>query len=87
LKKEEKMKKHRVTFLVLALAFLMSSCVTSFYHPIAVTKNPIGTKVGQANWREGAILKAAQNGGITRIATVDLIVDSTGNRTYVVSGE
>ena len=81
------MKKILLLLLLATLAFSMTGCVTSFYYPIAVTQNPVGTKVGQCNYLEGAILKAAQNGGITRIATVDLIVTSTGERIYVVSGE
>ena len=81
------MKKLLLLCLTLVLLFSMSSCVTHFYVPVAVTSNPIGTKVGQCNYREGGILKAAQNGGITRICTVDLHWVSTGERIYVVSGE
>ena len=81
------MKKILFLFMMAVLVFSMTSCVTSFYIPVAVTENPIGTKVGQSHFHEGAILKAAQNGGITKIATVDMIITSTGERIYVVSGE
>ncbi|MDR2371442.1 MAG: TRL-like family protein [Treponema sp.] len=76
-------------FLVLAAAGLLASCVTStpdFYSPIAVTNNPIGTKVGEAKTSEGGILQAAQNGGITKIATVDVRYSKDGT-TVIVSGE
>lgn len=75
--------------------FAMASCMTppdrNFYEPFGVTNNPIGTKVGEALDTEGGILQAAKNGGITKIATVDIRhrVDGRGvyTRTIVVSGE
>ena len=81
------MKKAMFLFMMAICVFCMTGCVSSMYIPLAVTENPIGTKVGQCHYLEGAILKAAQNGGITRIATVDMYVTSMGDKYYVVSGE
>ncbi len=65
---------------VLVIIILLSSC--TFNRPVAATSNPLGAKVGtytqtgflgfppRAN-NDAAIAKAARNGGITRISTVD----------------
>jgi hypothetical protein len=61
------------------VALFLSGCFTT---PIAATGNPIGSKIGSAScvyilsflplgeWNNG-VYKAAKNGGISRIATVD----------------
>ncbi len=65
---------------VLVIIVLLSSCTIN--RPVCATSNPMGTKVGtytqtgilgfppMAN-KEAAVAKAAQNGGITKISTVD----------------
>jgi hypothetical protein len=58
--------------LVLVGAFALASCTSVSYSAFAVTNNPIGSKVGETSPLVGGILQAAQNGGITRIATVEL---------------
>lgn len=66
--------------LILASLFSVSACVS--IRPYAATENLIGKKVGTAETvlflgisgddNNVGILKAAKNGGITRIATVDI---------------
>ncbi|MDR3248921.1 MAG: TRL-like family protein [Treponema sp.] len=74
-------------FMASTVLFLsLAGCATEFYSPFAVTNNPIGSKVGQASYLEGGILKAAQEAGITRIATVDIKETALG-RVFIVSGE
>jgi hypothetical protein len=85
-RKEKEMKKF-LLFAASAVLFLsLAGCATQFYSPFAVTNNPIGSKVGEASYLEGGILQAAKNGGITRIATVD-IKETTLGVTFIVSGE
>jgi hypothetical protein len=73
------------------LTLLLTGCgtmpVLSYYEPFKVTNNPIGSKVGEVEDSDGGILQAAQNGGITRIATVDIRHRSDGTVTIIVSGE
>ena len=60
------------------------------YEPQAVTSNPVGKKVGTAPCSATGIQEAAKNGGITKIATVDIkeVYDGVKTtRVYVVSGE
>ncbi|TAF67539.1 MAG: hypothetical protein EAZ55_04290 [Cytophagales bacterium] len=64
----------------IALISLLSSC--SLTLPINATSNPVGSKVGRATAQgyftvlffnqDASIQKAAKNGGITTISTVDL---------------
>jgi len=85
----------KIMFVLGVLALIvMASCAVAppvnFYEPFGVTNNPIGSKVGEALDSEGGILQAAQNGGITRIATVDIKHRTEGfvkTVTFVVSGE
>ena len=59
---------------------MMSSC--SLTLPVSATSNPVGTKVGTAKATgylgvlffnaDASIQRAAKNGGITRISTVDI---------------
>ncbi|MEZ4721826.1 MAG: TRL-like family protein [Flavobacteriales bacterium] len=59
-------------------AFVLNSC--SITQPVAATSNPIGTKVGRSGGTcilgvclnvDASALTAAQNGGITKISTID----------------
>jgi hypothetical protein len=75
------MKKKTVALLVLGIMvlLLLSSCFTT---PVAATSNPVGKKIGSASclyllnflplgdWDTG-VYKAAKNGGISKISTVD----------------
>ena len=90
-------------FILLSIIFtLILSACASITTPICATSNPVGTKIGEASstWILGmcfdggdmSILKAARNGGITKISTVDqryfsvlgvLVV----NITTIVTGE
>lgn len=77
----------------------MSSC--SFTWPVTATSNPVGAKMGTSSGftlfrvlafgQDASILKAAKNGGITRISTVDMkSFDALGifqQYTTIVSGE
>ncbi|TAG05085.1 MAG: hypothetical protein EAZ44_03965 [Cytophagia bacterium] len=69
-------------FIVLSLVSVMflSSCAVTL--PVAATSNPIGSKVGSAKTTrilgifffdggDAGIQKAAKNGGITKVSTVD----------------
>ena len=64
---------------ILVLVAFLAGCFTT---PVAVTTNPLGAKTGSASclyvlsvlplgdW-DTSIYKAAKNGGITKISTVD----------------
>jgi ABC-type glycerol-3-phosphate transport system substrate-binding protein len=83
--KEETMKKIIFALLSLAVLFAVAACSTTVTAPVEATNNPIGSKVGEQSetvhygwlprfnesW-DASAYKAAQNGGITRIATVDV---------------
>ncbi|MDR3019366.1 MAG: TRL-like family protein [Treponema sp.] len=74
--------------ILMALAFV--GCTTVEYYPVAVTNNKIGSKVGEVDVEKGGAYAAAQNGGITKIATVELKVTTTlfsVTKVYVVTGE
>jgi hypothetical protein len=90
----------KVTFVaaIAAASLLMSSC--SIVTPLAATSNPIGKKIGTAKAKiilglyfgaDHSILKACQNGGITKISTVDVkyknILGIIMIRETIVSGE
>lgn len=93
------MKKLAVVMLALATLFLVG-CTT--VAPVTATSNELGSKVGEASGTylfgvlplgftmDMGIQKAAQNGGITKISTVDLKVKSglfTTKISTVVTGE
>ncbi len=72
--------KHKLAFLTMALSLLLSACTLN--RPVCATSNPLGSKVGVYKQKsilffspisntDAAIQKAAENGGITRISTVD----------------
>jgi hypothetical protein len=73
-------------FLMASVVLSLAGCATEFYSPLAVTNNPIGSKVGQSSYLEGGVLQAAKSVGITRIATVDVKETALG-LIYIVSGE
>jgi len=66
--------------LVLSVASMLAGCAMTF--PGGATSNPIGPKVGVATGhiylgvlyfdQDASILKAAKNGGITKISTFDV---------------
>jgi hypothetical protein len=82
--------KKSLFLLALTVSLALVGCAsTTFYQPGAVTDNPIGDKVGEAPATDG-IVAAAQNGGITKIATVDYRTTSSFfgvKQTVIVSGE
>ncbi|MFO8002104.1 MAG: TRL-like family protein [Marinilabilia sp.] len=67
-------------FAVIFMAALLSSCTLTL--PVTATSNPVGEKVGTAKATgffgilffdaDASIQKAAENGGITKISTVDI---------------
>ena len=67
-------------FLILAAALLLTSCAITL--PVNATSNEVGSKVGMSKatgylnvlWfdQDASIQKAAKQGGITKISTVDL---------------
>jgi hypothetical protein len=88
------MKKKIIKFfgIVTAVPLLMSSCIIATSHQ--VTGNPVGTKEGFSKAKYGmgddndaGISAAAKNGGITKIATVDIKVYSDGSVKTIVTGE
>ena len=74
--------KKTLVVLALVFAFVLVGCTT--VNPFAVTSNELGSKVGEASVKflfgylplsfnmDLGIQKAAQNGGITKISTVDV---------------
>lgn len=95
------MKKGFLALAVLALALFVASCSTT--QPVAGATGTVGSKTGEASQKfvffmplkgEGGIMRAAKNGGITRVGTVDIRVDWPASPvipymivTTVVSGE
>lgn len=85
--------------LVIASSALLSSCALTL--PVTATSNPVGSKVGTATAtgylgflffsQDASIQKAAKNGNITKISTVDIKQTSILNLivTYetIVTGE
>ena len=67
-------------FLIFAAALLLTSCAITL--PVNATSNEVGSKVGMSTatgylnvlWfdQDASIQKAAKQGGITKISTVDL---------------
>jgi len=72
--------KLKVLFSSILLGIILSSC--SITMPISATSNTVGTKKGESEGTcffgvmcfnvDASIQKAAKNGGITKISTVDL---------------
>lgn len=75
--------KIKVLLTAVLMGFLLSSCGISY--PVLVTENPVGEKVGTASYTvilgfirpmdaDVGIAAAAENGGISEVATVDFKV-------------
>lgn len=74
------MKKFIKPFLAVFAALSLASC--SITLPVNATSNEVGSKVGRASGTcylgvlcfdaDASIMSAAQNGGITKISTVDI---------------
>ncbi|MDR1277126.1 MAG: TRL-like family protein [Treponema sp.] len=94
------MKKIVPVFLTALVVMAIAGCTTTV--PVDLTNNPVGTKVGEASGTlnfggalggnaDYSLQTAAKNGGITRIATVDLRVKSilgfSVTYTTIVTGE
>ena len=93
------MRKFKMFAAVISLAALMTSC--SLTMPVTATSNPVGKKVGQSTGTvylqvfafdaDASIRTAAKNGGITRIATVDIkqtnLLGIITTYTTIVTGE
>lgn len=73
----------KILIMVFAVAAIaLQSCTVS--HPVLVTDNPVGSKEGEASYKvilgfppmnaDASIRTAAKNGGIDRVATVDVVV-------------
>ena len=80
------MKVKNITKALLTGLFIMSITACSVSGPLFVTDNPDGGKVGKSSYRvlfgfaldggDASIKKAAENGGITKISTVDQKIES-----------
>lgn len=89
----------KALFITILTAVLLCSCVT-VKGPIGVTSNPIGSKKGEASrtivlglafgHTDLSLKTAAKNGNITKISTVDYVVEKkffTKKVSTVVTGE
>jgi hypothetical protein len=75
-----------ITKTVLAGLFIFSMTACSVSGPLFVTDNPDGGKIGKSSYRvlfgfaldggDASIKSAAENGGITKISTVDQKMES-----------
>ncbi len=92
------MKKLILTAVCSAMALALVSCSTTT--PFAATSNPVGNKMGKSQItyilgfpvaNDAGIYKAAKNGGISKISTVDIKTTTIGGFYYnidtIVSGE
>ncbi len=92
------MKKIILTIVCSAMALALISCSTTV--PFAATSNPVGSKMGQSQIayilifpisNDAGIYKAAKNGGISKISTVDIkytnILNFYRSMDTIVSGE
>lgn len=91
--------KKTLVVLALVFAFVLVGCTT--VAPLTATSNPLGSKVGEATGTylfgiplsfniDLGVQKAAQNGGISKISTVDVKVKNLvvlTKITTVVTGE
>jgi drug/metabolite transporter (DMT)-like permease len=75
--------KKLLIFMVLAV-FLLSSCA-SITAPVSISSHDIGSKTGVSTGKiylglfgtaDAGIVKAAENGGITKISTVDFTYEN-----------
>jgi hypothetical protein len=92
------MKKFTLFCAVVIAAMALQSCSVSM--PVLVTDNPVGSKVGEASYKvifgfppmnaDAGIATDAKNGGISKVATVDIKVRGglfTQTVSTVVTGE
>jgi hypothetical protein len=92
------MRKIILTIVSVALALALTSCSTTT--PFTATSNPVGSKMGKSEITyilifpinsDAGIYKAAKNGGISKISTIDIKYTSFGwiyqNWDTVVTGE
>ena len=92
------MKKLGLLAVVFIAALVLQSC--SVAAPVLVTDNAVGSKVGEAKYKvilgfppmkaDAGIATAAKNGGITKVATVDIKVKGglfTQTVSTIVTGE
>lgn len=83
------LKRLKIFSLLIVAVSVMSGCALTM--PVNATSNPVGKKVGVAEAtgylgvlffnQDASIKKAAENGGITRISTVDV---KTSNILFLV---
>jgi predicted small secreted protein len=101
------MKKAIVFFAVVLALFVVAGCTSTVTAPVDVSNNSVGSKVGESeetvkfilflpfNYTvDASAVKAAQNGGISRIASVDhrqkvvnYFIMRTVTWTTIVTGE
>ena len=95
------MRKRNILSITAGIALLaVGSCSPIITDPLIVTDNAVGSKVGEASYRLNffglptekdanvGVAQAAKNGGITKIATVDIRVNPQDKSfTTVVTGE
>jgi hypothetical protein len=94
------MKKHVLVFLAILVVLVIAGCTTT--EPFDLTNNTVGTKVGESTAKilfggafggtwDYSIKTAAENGGITKIGSVDLRVNDllgiVTTYTTIVTGE
>jgi hypothetical protein len=92
------MRKIFLTIVSAAIALALTSCSTTT--PFAATSNPVGSKMGKSEVtyiigfpinNDAGIYKAAKNGGISKISTVDIKYTGFGgfymNWDTIVTGE
>jgi hypothetical protein len=77
---------------IVLLTLFLAGCATAAtsYDVVAVTNNPIGSKVGEVRAKDGGVYQAAKNGGITKISTVEIRTPKNarpGESFIVVTGE
>jgi hypothetical protein len=102
------MKKITLVLMAVLAVLMLMACTTTIIQPVDATTNAAGSKVGEQgetvriwfnifpfNWSiDASAYKAAQNGGITKIATIDLrsvrywaVIFSDYTYTAIVTGE
>lgn len=92
------MRKLKILISLFILGIGLSSCAT-YTMPSMVTENEMGEKVGRSSYttvlgisfdRSRSLAKAARNGNITKISTVDYEIENnffTATYTTVVTGK
>lgn len=89
----------KVLLCAVAASLSLSSCTITL--PVAISSNPVGTKVGTSEagvflrvlsfGGDASIKAAAKNGGITRVSTVDIksfdVLGIYQKYTTIITGE